>query len=169
MSAEIPDLYTAGYGNRGFESFVQLLEQFRVTHLVDVRSVPSSAYWEEFRRENLMDLIPRRGLKYVYMGDTLGAVRDSPIVCKEPDAIDIRPLFEDPELHKGLDALVKAYQTPGRVLCLMCGCMRPHSCHRSRLLGRALLDRGVDLMHIDGDNSVVRQSQLDIAEQLHLF
>lgn len=169
MTGELPVLYTAGYGNRGFNGFVDLLRQHGVTHLVDVRAVPKSSYWEDFRRENLMDLIPAQGLKYVYMGDTLGGVRDSAVLCKDPDAVDIHPLFADPELKKGLDALVKAMSTPNRVLCLMCGCMRPHACHRSRLLGRALLDRGIDLAHIDGDDSLVRQSQLDLSEQLHLF
>ncbi len=169
MMGELPVLYTAGYGNRGFDGFVVLMAQFGVTHIVDVRAVPKSSYWEDFRRENLMDLMPRRGFKYVYMGDTLGGVRDSAVLCKDPDSVDIQPLFADPELAKGFEALMKAMNAPGRVVCLMCGCMRPHGCHRSRLLGRALLDKGIDLHHIDADNSVVRQSELDLAEQLSLF
>lgn len=169
MTGELPVLYTAGYGNRGFDGFIELIRRYGVTHLVDVRAVPKSSYWEDFRRENLMDLVPANGLKYVYMGDTLGGVRDSAVLCKDPDAVDIHPLFDDPELKKGLDALVKAISLPDRVVCLMCGCMRPHGCHRSRLLGRSLLERNIDLHHIDADNEVVRQSQLDISEQLHLF
>lgn len=169
MTGELPVLYTAGYGNRGFDGFVKLMNQFGITHVVDVRAVPQSSYWEDFRRENLMDLIPARGLRYVYMGDTLGGVRNSAVLCKDPDSVDIQPLFHDPELKKGIEALLKAYSMPERVICLMCGCMRPNGCHRSRLLGRALLDLGVDLRHIDGDDAIVRQSQLDLAEQLHLF
>jgi hypothetical protein len=103
------------------------------------------------------------------MGDTLGGVRDSAALCKDPESVELAPLFLDPELAKGFDALIKAMLAPGRVMCLMCGCMRPHGCHRSRLLGRALLSRGIDLHHIDADNEVVRQSDLDLAEQLSLF
>lgn len=169
MTGELPVLYSVGYGNRGLNGFLDLLRRYGVTHLVDVRAVPKSSYWEDFRRENLMDSMPAQGFKYVYMGDTLGGVRDSAILCKDPDAVDIHPLFNDPELKKGLDALVKAMSVPNRILCLMCGCMRPHTCHRSRLLGRALLDRGIDMRHIDADGEVVLQSQLDLSEQLHLF
>ncbi len=169
MTGELPVLYTAGYGNRGFDGFVALMTQFGVTHVVDVRAVPKSSYWEDFRRENLMDLLPARGFKYVYMGDTLGGVRDSAVLCKDPDSVDLQPLFADPELAKGFEALLKAMNVPSRTVCLMCGCMRPHGCHRSRLLGRALLDRGIDLHHIDADNVVVKQSELDLAEQLSLF
>lgn len=169
MTGELPVLYTAGYGNRGLDGFIALVKEFGVTHLVDVRAIPKSSYWEDFRRENLIDLIPARGLKYVYMGDTLGGVRDSAALCKDPDSVDIQPPFADPELAKGFEALLKAMNSPDRVLCLMCGCMRPHGCHRSRLLGKAFLEKGIDIQHIDSDNSVVRQSELDLAEQLSLF
>ena len=169
MTGELPVLYTAGYGNRGLDAFIELMNLFGVTHLVDVRAIPKSSYWEDFRRENLIDLIPAKGLKYVYMGDTLGGVRDSAALCKDPESVELAPLFHDPELAKGFEALFKAMIAPDRVLCLMCGCMRPHGCHRSRLLGRALLEKGIDLQHIDADNAVVRQSELDLAEQLSLF
>ena len=150
-------VYTAGYGNRGFDGFVELVRRFGVTHLVDVRSVPQSSYWEDFRRERLERIVPPTGLKYVYMGDTLGGVRYSPVLCKDPGAVDIHPLFHDPEFRKGLTALCRALESPQRVICLMCGCKRPHNCHRSRLIGAALEDLGVKVLHIDADETVVPQ------------
>ena len=158
MTGELPDIYTAGYGNRGFGAFIALVERFGITHLVDVRSVPQSIYWEDFRRQSLEILVPPTGLKYIYMGDTLGGVQNSPVRCKDPDSVDIIPLFELPELAKGLDVLLKAVAVPGRVICLMCGCKKPHSCHRSRLLGEALLRRGIEVKHIDSDDSVKLQT-----------
>jgi uncharacterized protein (DUF488 family) len=165
----MPRIYTAGYGNRGFDGFIELMFRFGVTHVVDIRSVPQSSYWEDFRRENLMDLVPGRGLKYVYMGDTLGGVQDSPILCKEPGAVDIEPLFELPSLALGIQTLLRAADQPERQLCLMCGCKRPHNCHRSRLLGEALLKVEVDLQHIDADDRVVPHTQLDFRPQSTLF
>ena len=163
MTGEIPDIYTAGYGNRGFGAFIALVQRLGITHLVDVRSVPQSIYWEDFRRQNLEVLVPPTGLKYIYMGDTLGGVQNSPVLCKDPDSVDINPLFEVPELQLGLNVLLKAAQVPGRVLCLMCGCKKPHSCHRSRLLGEALLQRGVELVHIDADETL--KSQRIVAQE----
>lgn len=148
-------VYTAGYGNRGFDGFIELMRRFGVTHLVDVRSVPQSSYWEDFRRERLERIVPPTGLKYIYMGDTLGGVRNSPVLCKDPGAVDIHPLFHDPEFRKGLTALCKALESSQRVICLMCGCKRPHNCHRSRLIGAALEDLGVRVLHIDADETVV--------------
>jgi uncharacterized protein (DUF488 family) len=151
-------ILTAGYGNRGFEPFIQLLKAHGVTHLVDVRSVPQSSYWEDFRRVRLELIVPPTGLKYIYMGDTLGGVSDSPVLCKDPESVDMAPLFEDPKLELGLRKLMSAAEDPRRKICLMCGCLRPHHCHRSRLLGEALFKRGVELQHVDDKGILVPQS-----------
>lgn len=151
-------ILTAGYGNRGFAGFVALMERHGVTHVVDVRSVPQSSYWEDFRRPRLERILPEQGLRYVYMGDTLGGVPDSPILCKDPEAVPLEPLFDDPKLHLGLDRLIQAAQE--RTVCLMCGCLRPHRCHRSRLIGEALARRGVVVLHLDDKGEPISHAQV---------
>ncbi len=151
-------IYTAGYGNRGFEGFSDLLRGHGITHWVDVRSVPQSSYWEDFRRENLARLVPAAGFKYVYMGDTLGGVQDSPVLCKDPAAVDLAPLFVSEGFQLGLKKLLEACQDPSRKVCLMCGCKRPHGCHRFRLISEALLERGIDVIHIDEKDRAIRHS-----------
>lgn len=148
-------LLTAGYGNRGFEAFIDLMKRHGVTHLVDVRSVPQSSYWEDFRRVRLERIVPPTGLRYVYMGDTLGGVPDSPILCKDPEAVDLHPLFHDPKFRLGLEKLMAAAGVEGRRICLMCGCLRPHRCHRSRLIAEALVGQGVEVLHVDDRGELV--------------
>jgi hypothetical protein len=119
-----------------------------------------------------MDSIPKRGFKYVYMGDTLGGIQNSSALCRDPDSVDIEPLFHLPELKRGIPALLKGASMAGKVICLMCGCLRPHNCHRSRLLGRILLEQGFDLVHIDKGDTITRQSELgtsDLDSQQSLF
>lgn len=58
----------------------------------------------------------------------------------------LEPLFADPKLHLGLDKLVQA--AAKRTVCLMCGCLRPHRCHRFRLVGEALARRGIEVVHL---------------------
>lgn len=151
-------ILTAGYGNRGFDGFVTLMKRHGVTHVVDVRSVPQSSYWQDFRRPRLERILPESGLRYVYMGDTLGGVPDSPVLCKEPEAVPLQPLFDDPRLHLGLDKLIAAAEA--RTVCLMCGCLRPHKCHRSRLIGEALARRGVEVTHLDEKGEPVSHAQV---------
>ncbi|RYG30499.1 DUF488 domain-containing protein [bacterium] len=152
--ADVPDnrtptILTAGYGDRGFPAFIELLKAHGVTHFVDVRSVPQSSYWEDFRRPNLQRLVPETGLRYVWMGDTLGGVPDSPILCKEPGKVSLEGLDETPEFRLGLDRLLKAAAGEDRVLCLICGCKRPHRCHRARLIAPAIVRAGANVVHID--------------------
>lgn len=154
-------ILTAGYGNRGFEKFIDLMKSHGVTHLVDVRSVPQSGYWEDFRRERLQRIVPETGLRYIYMGDTLGGVENSPVLCKDPDSVELAPLFGEPKLALGLDKLIQAAET--RTVCLMCGCLRPHRCHRFRLVGEALDRRGVEVWHLGDDG--LPYSQAQVAEQ----
>lgn len=151
-------ILTAGYGNRGFEGFVALMKRHGVTHVVDVRSVPQSSYWEDFRRERLQRILPEAGLRYVYMGDTLGGVENSPVLCKDPESVALEPLFEDPKLRLGLDRLLEAAES--RTVCLMCGCLRPHRCHRFRLIGEALARRGIEIVHLDGEGEPLPHAQV---------
>ena len=151
-------ILTAGYGNRGFPAFVELMRRHGVSHVVDVRSVPQSSYWEDFRRPRLERVLPEAGLRYVYMGDTLGGVENSPVLCKDPDAVDLEPLFDEPKLHLGLDKLILAAKD--RTVCLMCGCLRPHRCHRFRLVGEALAQRGVHVEHLDHKGDLLPHAQV---------
>lgn len=171
MEGERPVVLTAGYGNRGFLPFVELLKGLEVTHVVDVRSVPESSYWEEFRRRNLEFLIPEQGLRYVYMGDTLGGVASSPILCKDPGAVPIEGLDRTPEFRLGLSRLVQAASDSSKKIVLMCGCLRPHGCHRARLVAPAAIAAGLDVRHVDAKGAVVTHADVadEIAVQGRLF
>ncbi len=154
----MPTILTAGYGNRGFEPFIALLKSHGVTHLVDVRSVPQSSYWEDFRRARLERIVPLTGLRYVYMGDTLGGVENSAAACKSPETFDPAAAAAEPRFDVGLRKLIEAASVEGRVICLMCGCLRPHRCHRSRLIGQALAAEGVGVLHLDEKGEPVPQA-----------
>ena len=144
-------LYSVGYGNRSFEEFCNLVLNLKLTHVVDVRSVPYSSYQTAFRRENLAETLPRQGLKYVYMGDTLGGAT-------------VRGLEEDAEaptrLKLGLDKLAEAAANPSRHLCLMCGCLLPNECHRGLGLGAHLQAAGFDYWHVGREGELFHHDNL---------
>jgi len=144
----MPRLLTIGYGNRGFEAVIQRLRSLEVTHVVDVRRIPESSYWTDFRRRNLEMSLPEHGFRYVYMGDTLGAPEDPG--CPEAAAA----------LDRGVRALVNAAQDPSRQLCLMCGCLRAEKCHRSALLGPAILATGLELLHVNEHDQLIPHANL---------
>ncbi len=83
---------------------------------------------------------------------------DSPVLCKDPEAVPLEPLFDEPKLHLGLDRLVEAARE--RTVCLMCGCLRPHRCHRFRLGGEALARRGVEVWHLSDKGESVSHARV---------
>ena len=165
-------ILTAGYGNLGFDAFVDRLKGFAVTHLVDVRAVPWSNYYEEFRRDELSKLVPPAGMRYIYMGDTLGGIKSSSALCKQPGTVDPAPLFDRPELRLGIDKLLLAANDAEKSICLMCGCLRAEKCHRSWLLGEVLTERGAEVLHVSAEGTQLSQPEvmrLRAPEQAALF
>lgn len=132
-------LYSIGYGNRTLQAFLAIAADYRLTHIVDVRSVPYSNYQVEFRREMLEQSLPTAGYKYVYMGDTLGGSV-------------VRVAGQDPEARRlldlGIQRLLQALGSTDKRLCLMCGCLLPDKCHRGLPLGRELTGAGLEYAHI---------------------
>ena len=144
-------IFTAGYGNLGFQRYIELLESNRITHIVDIRSIPYSTYWTEFRRENLEAMVPAVGMKYVYMGDTLGA---SQACAPESDKLAKK------RYEIGQRKLIDAASSDERVICLMCGCAKPEACHRSTPLGDNLVSKGAQILHLMADGRVINQIQI---------
>lgn len=171
MASDRPVVLTAGYGNLGFAGFIERLKGLGVTHFVDVRSIPESSYWEDFRRRNLEFLVPDTGLEYVYMGDTLGGVAGSATLCKEPGEVPVGPLAETATFRTGIERLVKAASRLDRRIALVCGCLRPYRCHRARLIAPAALDAGLDVRHVMADGSVATHAEIadDVVVQGKLF
>ncbi|MBS1706137.1 MAG: DUF488 domain-containing protein [Armatimonadetes bacterium] len=147
-------IYTIGYGQNTFEEFVARLRSYGVTHLGDVRSIPYSNYQAEFRGETLGELCKSHGLKYVYLGDRLGAFppteASANLSREEHRAL---PLFRE-----AIDRIIASSER--MTLCLMCGCSRPEVCHRSTLLAEELDDRGVPVTHILADGTSVDHREI---------
>jgi uncharacterized protein (DUF488 family) len=64
-------IYTIGHSNRKLAEFLELLTQFDIAVLVDVRRYPTSK-WEWYKRENLEGALALEGVRYVHLGDSLG-------------------------------------------------------------------------------------------------
>jgi uncharacterized protein (DUF488 family) len=166
----MPTLFSVGYGHRKFEDFVELLQRFSITYLVDVRSKPFSKYRPEFSKDRLESLLKIHDIKYVFLGHQLGGMPDDPS-CYNGDWVDYSKIREKEFFKLGLQRLVSAadQRLP---LTIMCAESKPQGCHRTRLIGEALRADGVELKHID-ENDQLRPHDEVMAElngpQIPLF
>jgi uncharacterized protein (DUF488 family) len=155
-------IYTIGYGNRSIEDFVEVLQQYNIAYLIDVRSAPYSRYKPEFIKENLADELHRHGIRYVFMGDTLGGRPDNED-CYVDGMVDYEKVKATLRYAGGIQRLQTAF-AQGHCVALMCSEGKPEQCHRSKLIGTTLTERDIPIIHIDENDE--RQTQDDIIVRL---
>jgi len=145
---------TIGYGGeRTSEEFVKLLQLNGVRFLADVRSKPFSKFRPEYSKDALAAILRRNGIAYVYMGDTLGGLPSDP-ACYTDGKVDYRKVRERDWFDRGL-ARLEAGWRGGHHIAIMCAELEPDRCHRSKLIGEALVARGIPLGHIDEEGAVI--------------
>ena len=68
----VTPIFTIGYGDRSIDEFIDVLRQHNLDYLIDVRSAPYSRFKPEFSKDALERALRQQGIRYVFMGDTLG-------------------------------------------------------------------------------------------------
>jgi uncharacterized protein (DUF488 family) len=150
-------LMSIGYGDRPWDDFTNRLRTHQVEYLVDVRSRPASRQ-PEFSREALDLLLSQIGVRYVFMGDSLGGQPDDP-ACYVNGKVDYDAVQGQAFFRDGL-ARLKAAVAGGHRVALMCSELDPERCHRSKLIGVALEKEHIQLWHIDRDGGIATQAQV---------
>lgn len=138
-------VYTVGHSNHSEQVFVQLLQDNGITAIADVRSSPYSRFNPQFNREALIRLLRNAGVAYVFLGAELGA-RSEDAACYESGKVQYDRLAETDLFKRGLHRVVEG----SRAYCvaLMCAEKDPLDCHRTILVARHLVDRGLEVKHI---------------------
>lgn len=151
-------LLTIGYGNRPLDEVLGQLRHESVQFLIDVRSNPQSKFNPDFSGEPLERSLQATGIKYVFMGDTLGG-RPDDMSCYENGHVIYERVRERPFFQKGLERLLSAV-AQRLVVCILCSESNPADCHRTKLIGVALSAAGVDVVHLCKNGERLSQAQL---------
>jgi len=150
-------IYTAGHSNHSPDRLFEIIAPFRITHVIDIRSVPYSGRFPHFNRDNLQRLCTEHSIEYQWWGDSLGGKRGSDI--------GLDSIAEREDFKRAVKNLAGTFSgdRDDKVACLLCAERDPRMCHRSMLIGPALraLQGGVDLHHILPDGTLTCQSELE--------
>jgi uncharacterized protein (DUF488 family) len=150
-------LYTIGHGSRKTSEFISLLKEFGIEYVIDVRSQPYSKFNPQYNQADLSYLLEGNGIKYIFMGDSLGG-RPSDSSCYNNDGMVDYELVKTKEFFiTGLERLKTAYEKDISVA-IMCSESKPCECHRSKLIGRVLSDQQIILHHITETGKVKDQA-----------
>ncbi len=72
--------YSIGHSNHSIDAFVRMLLAHGVNCAVDVRSAPDSRRQPQFNRESIKTDLKLADIRYLYLGDSLGARHSKPSV-----------------------------------------------------------------------------------------
>lgn len=154
-------LYTIGYGNRKIDEFLEIIKKYEIDYLIDIRSKPFSKYQQEFNQNELKHFLIKKNINYVFMGDALGG-RPDDNTCYFDGKVDYEIISTKMFYQKGIERLKTAYDKDLKIS-LMCSELKPQDCHRSKLIGRTLIEEKIDVQHIDENGLLKDQiSVMDI-------
>ena len=151
-------IYTIGYGAREMEAFLRVLKRYEIAYLVDVRSRPYSRYKPEFSKKALEGYLKADGIRYVFMGKSLGGQPDDP-KCYTDGKVDYAKVRERAFYLEGIGRLQEAWRQQLPVA-VMCSEGKPEQCHRSILIGQTLVANGISVTHIDENDRAITQADV---------
>lgn len=149
-------IYSIGHGIKKIETFLNELNSFKISYLVDVRTSPYSKYNPQFNREILKNDLEKAGITYVYLGENLGGL-PSDRSCYIDGKVDYDLIKEKGFFKEGLKRLIVA-NTKNLNVVIMCSESKPEECHRSKLIGQELLKQNISLLHIVSSEKMKEQT-----------
>lgn len=127
-------VYTVGYWGRSISEMLSLLKENGITMVVDVRRFPKSSD-PNFCRENLERILGENGIKYIFMGESLGGFVKG----------GYERYMETQRFKEGLNRLIEL--TRDEVIAIMCKERSIKYCHR-RFIAQQLERLGIKVKNL---------------------
>jgi uncharacterized protein (DUF488 family) len=156
---------TIGHSTRTLEEFVQLIEVYGLTLVVDVRTVPRSRHNPHFNKETLPTSLKHYGVRYIHMPE-IGGLRHPKhesvnTAWKNSGFRGYADYMQTQEFTNSLLKIV-ALARENRLV-LMCSEALPWRCHRN-LISDALVVRHIKVEHIISKDGVIDHELNSLAQ-----
>ena len=151
-------LWSMGHSNVTIDEFIDLVLWREIQLIADVRSMPYSKYTPQFNKELLVASLTKAGIRYEFMGDSLGGRPPESDHYDEEGHVLYSELAKNFRFKNGIEQLCKNAEK-NRVA-MMCSEESPQNCHRRLLISRVLSDQGVETQHIRGNRTVQSDAEL---------
>jgi len=150
-------LFTVGHSTHAIDDFIALLKRHDIGAVVDVRSVPRSAYNPQFNRDALRESLRAHAIQYVFMGRELGARSDDP-ACYVDGQVQFKRLAASALFARGIERLRRGMQDYR--VAIMCAEKDPTTCHRMILVCRRMRELA-PINHILDDGAIETNVQAE--------
>jgi uncharacterized protein (DUF488 family) len=142
-------IYTFGHSTRTIDEFIDILEEYQIEVLMDIRTYPASRYNPQYKKDNLKKSLKAHKIKYEYLA-LLGGFRktksDSVNSAWENKSFrGFADYMQSKEFESGINELIKIAKK--YTTAIMCSEAVPWRCHRS-LVSDAMIVRGWKVVDI---------------------
>lgn len=160
--------YTVGHGTRPLAAFVELMGEFAVETLADVRTIPRSRTNPQYNHDALARSLGALGIEYRHipeLGGLRGRQKDVPVAAnafwQNQSFHNYADYAMSAEFHAGLCKLLRIGRA--KTCAIMCAETVWWRCHR-RIISDYLIGGGESVLHILGPGHV-EPAQLTEAAQ----
>lgn len=157
------DIYAIGHSNYSLEKLTEMLSNYGIEVVVDIRQTPYSKYNTQFNKEALIRDLKNLGYTYIYMGKELGASREDRLSYNIEGYADFEKVINEKSFKKGIER-IKTGIKKGYKIAILGAMQEPIRCHRAILVGRYLTKEGVVVKYIMHEGDICFQE--DIENQL---
>jgi uncharacterized protein (DUF488 family) len=155
------EIYTIGHSSYTQEQFLELLLQYQINCIVDVRSIPYSKYASQFNKEEIKRFLKNRSIYYVFMGKELGARREDRNLYTNEGYLDFEKTSKTLSFLNGIERIETGIEKGYRIA-IMCKEKDPIDCHRNILVARKLYIQGYKVLNILESGLLESQEDLEI-------
>lgn len=153
-------VYTIGHSNHPIDFFLELLNSFHITCVIDVRTVPASAYNPQYNMESLDAYLQNANIRYMHFGEEFGARHTEKDLLDTYGKVDFDKVRKSPLFLKGVERLQSGLDK-GYNIALMCSEANPFDCHRFSMISYYLTRNGFTVHHILKDKNIVTNEELE--------
>ena len=154
------DIYTLGHSNYTIEKLIDMLKKYNINCVVDIRGTPYSKFNVQFDKEIIRYTLTKAGFIYIYMAKEFAAKRINKESYNEEGYSDFELVVNEKDFLDGIERL-KNGCNKGYRIALLGAMQEPIRCHRSILVGRALIKYGFNVKHILDDSSIASQDDIE--------
>lgn len=155
-------LFTVGHSTHPPDYFLELLKEYQITCLIDVRSVAASAYNPQFNKEPLSAFLKKHRITYLHFAKEFGARHTDPTLLDNNSKVDFEKVRNSDNFKSGVQRVVQGLEK-GFVIALMCSEAEPLDCHRFSMVSVAFQQIGFDVRHILRDKTLLSNAELEKA------
>lgn len=152
-------IYTIGHSNHKIEEFIQLLQNYGINCVCDVRSTPYSRFTEQYNQENIKEVLEKCNIRYLFFGEEFGARREEKSLLTD-GVVDFEKVSKNERFLSGVLRIKNGIEKGYKII-LMCTEKEPIECHRTILVSRNLYNIGMEVEHILPDGTVKKHEKIE--------